>query len=71
MVIGTSHFVSVRAAERYYSHYGLDSRDVFDKIRFYEIHIGKPNLQPGQRLVIIDREPGRSSVTGRYAIVEA
>jgi len=69
MRIGTSHFVSVRAANLYYSHFGYNNSDVLRKIVDGEIHIGKPNLKPGERLEIIDSATGRRW-DGRYAIVE-
>lgn len=64
---GTSHFVSVRAANSYYEPYGLDSADVLHKITNGEIHIGPPTLKPGERLVVIDNDTGHSW-GGRYAI---
>lgn len=70
MRIGTSHFVSVRAANLYYLQYGHDSSDVLHKIIAGEIHIGKPALKLGQRLEIIDAATSRRW-DGRYAIVEA
>ena len=69
MRVGTSHFVSVRAANLYYLNFGYDSGDVLRKIAEGEIHIGKPALKPGQRLEIIDSATGRRW-DGRYAIVE-
>ena len=69
MRVGTSHFVSVRAANLYYLHFGYNSSDVLKKITEGEIHIGKPDLKSGQRLEIIDSATGRRW-DGRYAIVE-
>lgn len=55
MVIhGTAHFVSIRTANRYYADYGYSEADVLRKITDGEIHIGKPHLQPGQQLSVID-----------------
>jgi len=68
--IGTSHFVSVRAATRYYAAYGHGSSEVMEKLIAGEIHVGRPKLIPGQRLVVVDNETGRRW-DGRYAIVEA
>lgn len=64
---GTSYFVSVRAADVYYLPYGFDSSDVMHKIINGEIHVGKPELKPGERLSIIDNDTGRKW-GGRYAI---
>lgn len=69
MRVGTSYFVSVRAANLYYLNFGYDSIDVAKKIYAGEIHIGKPDIKPGQRLEIIDSATGRRW-DGRYAIVE-
>jgi len=61
---GTLCFVSVMAAVGYYQTYGYDADDVQHKIEAGEIHIGKPSLQPGQRLILNEQE-------GRYFIEEA
>lgn len=59
---GTSHFVSRAAAERYYAACETDpARAVARKLADGEIHIGKPELKPGQRLSVIAGE-------GRYQI---
>lgn len=59
---GTSHFVSRRAAERYYSATEADPAGaVARKLADGEIHIGPPALKPDQRLSVI---PGE----GRYQI---
>jgi hypothetical protein len=63
---GTSHFVSRRAAVRYYaSPYSATTdeaeRVVTRKLADGEIHIGAPTLKPGQRLSIIHGE-------GRYQV---
>lgn len=51
---GTSYFVSLSAAVRYYKDYGDDREDVQRKIREGSIHIGKPPLKPGERLGLTD-----------------
>lgn len=63
---GTSHFVSRSAAERYYKPYGYEdvAEAVTRKLAEGEIHIGKPALKPGQKLVTVDDGT-------RYAIEEA
>jgi hypothetical protein len=63
--IGTSHFVSLDAAIRYYSDYDYDDVKgaVARKIAEGEISIGKPDLKPGERLTLVDE--GK-----RYAIVQ-
>jgi hypothetical protein len=50
MRYGTSHFKSVRAAERYYRQYGrVDvKKEVRRKIDEGLIHIGRPSINPGQ-----------------------
>lgn len=69
MKIGTSHFVSLTAARAYYSPYDPDLTAeelkawIDRKVAEGEIHIGKPTLQPGQKLSVI---PGE----GRYQIEE-
>jgi hypothetical protein len=61
---GTSHFVSRRAAVRYYSDYEDDAEHAVErKLAAGEIHIGPPDLKPGQRLEHCDDGT-------RYAIVE-
>lgn len=56
MIIGTSHFVSVWHARRYYRDYGYRNleRVVRHKIINGEIHIGKPHLEPGESLRLVD-----------------
>jgi hypothetical protein len=56
MITGTSHFVSIEAAERYYQPYGYDNvrETVQQKIREGEISIGKPSIKPGEGLTLID-----------------
>ena len=60
-IIGTSYFVSKKAAIHYYSHWE-DADDIVDyKLSIGELFIGEPPIKPGERLVVID--------SGRYAIV--
>lgn len=56
MRTGTSHFVSKAKAVRYYRDYEGEgaAAAVDSKIAAGEIHIGKPELKPGQHLNIID-----------------
>lgn len=67
--IGTSHFETLYAARRYYRDYdpSLSPKElhkwVADKLHAGEIHIGAPEVKPGQRLSVI---PGE----GRYQIEE-
>jgi hypothetical protein len=60
---GTSHFVSKRSARRYYAYENATMADIDRKLADGEIHIGRPPLQPGQHLVLIDQFT-------RYAIEE-
>lgn len=60
---GTSHFVSLADAIRYYRPYGTDKKAVLAKIEAGEIHLGKPLLKPGQKL-LIDRSEGRYIIEG-------
>lgn len=62
--IGTSHFVSRAAAERYYRDYGYSdvAEAVTRKLAEGEIHIGKPmTCEPDERITLDARE-------GRYVI---
>lgn len=61
MTHGTSYFVSLEAAYRYYAEYRLYPPDVRTKVEAGEIHIGKPTLLSGEKLIIIDNSQ-------RYAI---
>lgn len=61
MRYGTSHFISRQHAEKYYAQYGETRERVDAKLKAGEIHLGEPELQPGQKLEIIWGE-------GRYAI---
>lgn len=64
MTYGTSNFVSLSAATRYYRDYGYDASDVKRKIREGEIHIGKPSLKPGERLGLTDGGKRYTITTG-------
>jgi hypothetical protein len=61
--IGTSHFVSLDTACRYYADYDLNREQVEAKIKAGEIHIGPPACKSWQRLEIIDRGT-------RYGLIE-
>jgi len=65
MTRGTSYFFSRAAAIRYYKDYHYDdtAAAVDRKLREGEIHIGKPPLKAGERLIMLDG--GK-----RYGIVE-
>jgi len=52
---GTNYFVSLTAANRYYGPYGFAPADVRAKVTIGEIKIGKPEVKPGERLVLIDQ----------------
>jgi hypothetical protein len=55
MMVGTSYFVSMAEALRYYRPYGFGMDEVIRKLTDGEIHIGKPPFDPkSQRAVIID-----------------
>lgn len=60
MIIGTSHFVNFTKACDYYRDYVPDytpadlERYVRGKMDEGEIHLGKPDLDVGQRLLLID-----------------
>lgn len=51
---GTSHFVSVSAAQRYYGALGYDRLAINDKLVNGEIFTTPPNVGAGERLVMID-----------------
>jgi hypothetical protein len=53
---GTSYFPSYTAALTYYKdyHYPDTAKAIQRKAREGEIHIGKPAMRPGQRLVLVD-----------------
>lgn len=63
MITGTSHFVSLAHATRYYREYGNTPAEVESMVASGVIHIGKPDLKDGQWLTIVDGT--------RYAIVDA
>lgn len=52
--IGTAHFTSLLAAQRYYAGYGYSAADVGCKLEMQEIFIGRPNLLPGDKLGYTD-----------------
>jgi hypothetical protein len=54
MTTGTSHFVSKAAALRYFAYENATMASIERKIAEGSIHIGKPELKPGQRLRVID-----------------
>ena len=61
---GTSYFRSFADAVAYYKRIGYSPADITKKVEAGEIHIGKPDLNPGEKLVLIRDE-------GRYAIEES
>lgn len=62
MRYGTAHFRTMASAARYYRDYEPDGLAAAQrKLRAGEIHIGKPQLKPGQQLILIDNG-------SRYAI---
>ncbi len=69
--VGTSHFVNFTKACDYYKGQGYDEltpagleREVRRKLADGEIHLGKPEVGVGDRLVLVDGGT-------RYAIEEA
>lgn len=55
MRTGTSHFVSLQKAAWYYAQYEKNPVAVVQrKILAGEIHIGKPDLPLGHRIILID-----------------
>lgn len=60
---GTAHFLSLRAAVRYYATYGYSVGDVVKKLSEGAICLGRPRLKAGQALGI--------NAEGRYTIEEA
>jgi hypothetical protein len=64
-MIGTAYFPTLAHAARYYHPYGYANvrETVLRKVHEGEIHIGAPQLKPGQRLILIDDG-------NRYAIEE-
>jgi hypothetical protein len=67
VTVGTSYFVDRVKAVKYYRNQCHDNRMalavVANRLRAGDIHIGKPDIKPGQELIIIDDGT-------RYAIVE-
>lgn len=60
--IGTAHFISRAAANRYYAPMGYSPRDVGAKLMSGEIFIGRPERKAGQSVGVI---PGE----GRYYLL--
>jgi hypothetical protein len=56
MRIGTSHFISYKAAIKYYKDYHYeDTKAAVDrKLAEGEIHIGPPRIRPGELLTVND-----------------
>lgn len=56
MIIGTSHFPSVKLAINYYRPYfGPAARtEVYRKIAEHEIGIGPPPVKEGEKIVLLD-----------------
>ena len=52
-ITGTSHFVSLQAAHRYYALQNEGWDNVTEKIEKGEIHIGPPTAKPGERVIIL------------------
>ena len=63
MTIGTSYFINLQAAYRYYAPYGDSHAAVDRKIVEGQIHIGRPAAKDGERLTLIDGGT-------RWAVVE-
>lgn len=69
MTTGTSHFTTLAMAIRYYREYEPGSsrlevaKSVGQKIAEGAIHIGKPELKPGETLSVID-DGARYAITG-------
>jgi hypothetical protein len=57
MIIGTPNFPSFADAVDYYSQQGIELRDVRRKIRSKEIYIGKPKLEDGEELLVVEEFP--------------
>jgi hypothetical protein len=60
--VGTSHFVSIPAAFKYYKEYGYSEMDVRDKVIAKEITIGQPEIIFGESLKV--------DTNGRYMIIK-
>ena len=54
--VGTSYFVTLDAAVQYYRdyHYPSTVAAVIRKLADGEIHLGRPNLKQGERLITLD-----------------
>lgn len=50
----TSYFVSEEMARRYYGYENATLADIAGKVEEGLIHIGKPELKPGEKLITID-----------------
>jgi hypothetical protein len=61
-MIGTSHFVSIGDALRFYRPYGYNAAEVRTMLAEGTISIGKPPVVPPDKVTIIQNE-------GRYAII--
>ena len=57
MIIGTPNFPSFADAVDYYNSQGIELRDVRRKIRSGEIYIGKPKLEAGEELMVVEEFP--------------
>ena len=57
MIIGTPNFPSFADAVDYYGSQGIELRDVRRKIRSKEIYIGKPKLEEGEELMVVEEFP--------------
>lgn len=56
---GTSYFINLSAALKYYKAYGLGRKNVLEKLTAGEIHVGvKPPCRKGWRTVL-DIQEGR------------
>lgn len=64
MIVGTSHFVSLRCALSYYAEYGVGKAGVTRKIAEGEIHLGPPTLKTGETIRLVDQNR-------RYAVITA
>jgi hypothetical protein len=58
ITFGTSYFINQRAITKYYTPYGFDNAAIQQKLERGEIHIGKPDLRPGDVLKL-NKEEGR------------
>lgn len=51
---GTSYFVNFASAVRYYKPYGYDKQGVHGLKVAGLIHLGKPELKEGEKLILLD-----------------